>query len=135
MGDHDLWVSLGFHPTNLQVWNAVLTRTPGRLTRYSPSCSEGVFAPLSLADWTWLCFNSEGAFLRARMTFPSDYPINPPELKFISSMWHPNIYSDGRVCISILHPPGDDPLNPYESAAERWSPVHTVESIVGSLPL
>ena len=30
-----------------------------------------------------------------------------------------------KVCISILHPPGDDP-NGYERASERWSPVHTV---------
>jgi len=37
------------------------------------------------------------------------------------------VYSDGRVCISILHPPGDDP-NGYELASERWSPVHTVSS-------
>ncbi|KAL6954350.1 Ubiquitin-conjugating enzyme E2 14, partial [Sarracenia purpurea var. burkii] len=41
-------------------------------------------------------------------------------------------YPDGHVCISILHPPGDDP-NGYELASERWSPVHTVESIVLSI--
>ena len=35
------------------------------------------------------------------------------------------VYADGRVCISILHPPGDDP-NGYELASERWMPVHTV---------
>lgn len=35
------------------------------------------------------------------------------------------VYTDGKVCISILHPPGDDP-NGYELASERWSPVHTV---------
>lgn len=35
------------------------------------------------------------------------------------------VYPDGKVCISILHPPGDDP-NGYELAIERWSPVHTV---------
>ena len=35
------------------------------------------------------------------------------------------VYLDGRVCISILHPPGDDP-NGYELASERWMPVHTV---------
>ncbi len=29
------------------------------------------------------------------------------------------------MCISILHNPGDDP-NGYETASERWSPVHTV---------
>lgn len=37
------------------------------------------------------------------------------------------------MCISILHAPGFDPLNPQESAAEKWSPVHTVESIVLSI--
>ncbi|KAH1114772.1 hypothetical protein J1N35_008150 [Gossypium stocksii] len=41
-------------------------------------------------------------------------------------------YPDGRVCISILHPPGDDP-NGYELASERWMPVHTVGSIVLSI--
>ncbi|KAJ0962362.1 hypothetical protein J5N97_030190 [Dioscorea zingiberensis] len=42
------------------------------------------------------------------------------------------VYPDGRVCISILHAPGDDP-NGYELASERWTPVHTVESIVLSI--
>lgn len=37
------------------------------------------------------------------------------------------VYPDGRVCISILHNPGDDP-NGYETAAERWSPVQSVSS-------
>lgn len=35
------------------------------------------------------------------------------------------VYRDGRVCISILHAPGDDP-HAYESAGERWSPVQSV---------
>lgn len=35
------------------------------------------------------------------------------------------VYPDGRVCISILHAPGEDP-NGYELASERWTPVHTV---------
>lgn len=35
------------------------------------------------------------------------------------------VYPDGRICISILHPPADDP-NGYELASERWAPVHTV---------
>ena len=42
------------------------------------------------------------------------------------------VYPDGRVCISILHPAGDDP-NGYELASERWSPVHTVETILLSI--
>lgn len=42
------------------------------------------------------------------------------------------VYADGRVCISILHPPGDDP-NQYESSSERWSPVQSIEKILLSV--
>ncbi|GBC06181.1 hypothetical protein RclHR1_06670021 [Rhizophagus clarus] len=74
----------------------------------------------------------EGGFFKARMTFPKDYPLMPPKLKFISEMWHPNVYPDGEVCISILHPPGEDKYG-YEDAGERWMPVHTVETILLSV--
>lgn len=65
------------------------------------------------------------------------------------------VFSDGRVCISILHAPGDDPLGSidriiisskinkqntgnyllsgYELSAERWSPVQSVEKILLSV--
>ena len=75
----------------------------------------------------------EGGFLRAELIFPPEYPLLPPKMKFITPMWHPNIYADGTVCISILHAPGKDEYG-YEDASERWLPVHTVESIV-SLPI
>lgn len=42
------------------------------------------------------------------------------------------VYKDGTVCISILHPSGDDP-NHYESSSERWSPVQSVEKILLSV--
>ena len=42
------------------------------------------------------------------------------------------VYTDGRVCISILHTPGEDPLG-YESPAERWSPVQSIEKILLSV--
>jgi ubiquitin-conjugating enzyme E2 G2 len=42
------------------------------------------------------------------------------------------VYPNGVVCISILHPPGDDPLR-YESASERWSPVQGVRSVLLSV--
>ena len=42
------------------------------------------------------------------------------------------VYADGRVCISILHAPGDDPMG-YETSAERWSPVQSVEKILLSV--
>ena len=45
---------------------------------------------------------------------------------------HSSVYADGRVCISILHAPGDDPMG-YETSAERWSPVQSVEKILLSV--
>lgn len=51
---------------------------------------------------------------------------------FVSEIWHPNIEQNGEVCISILHEPGEDKYG-YENANERWSPVHTVETIMMSV--
>mmetsp|Transcript_90468 Transcript_90468/g.165684 ORF Transcript_90468/g.165684 Transcript_90468/m.165684 type:complete len:167 (+) Transcript_90468:92-592(+) len=75
----------------------------------------------------------EGGIFSAILTFPSDFPNNPPEMRFETEMWHPNIYPDGRVCISILHPPGTDRFNEQESADERWRPILGVHSILISV--
>ncbi|KAJ7851402.1 ubiquitin-conjugating enzyme E2G 1, isoform CRA_a [Mycena olivaceomarginata] len=53
-------------------------------------------------------------------------------MRFITPTWHPNIYSDGVVCVSTLHAPGEDQYG-YEDAGERWMPVHTVESVLVSV--
>ena len=54
-------------------------------------------------------------------------------MKFITEMWHPNIYEDGKVCISILHAPGTDAFNDQETADERWRPILGAESILLSV--
>jgi Ubiquitin-conjugating enzyme len=62
----------------------------------------------------WLTEGAQYAY--AHRTHTPTHTTHPP---------HPAVYADGRVCISILHNPGDDP-NGYESAAERWSPAQSV---------
>lgn len=74
----------------------------------------------------------EGGILKTRLSFPPEYPLQPPKMRFITPMWHPNIYPNGDVCISILHAPGEDQYG-YEDASERWLPVHTVETILISV--
>lgn len=74
-----------------------------------------------------------GAYFRAHLTFPPEYPLAPPKLVFQSPVpFHPNVYPSGELCISILHPPEEDRYG-YESAAERWSPVQTPETILLSV--
>ncbi|XP_028396461.1 ubiquitin-conjugating enzyme E2 G1-like [Dendronephthya gigantea] len=74
----------------------------------------------------------EGGFFRAELYFPKEYPQKPPKMKFTSDIWHPNVHKNGDVCISILHEPGEDKFG-YETASERWLPIHTVESILISV--
>jgi ubiquitin-protein ligase len=73
----------------------------------------------------------EGGIFKCQFKFNNNYPNKPPEFKFTSSMFHPNIYPDGRVCISILHE-GEDEFG-YESLSERWNPSQNVNSILMSI--
>ena len=73
----------------------------------------------------------EGGMFKGKMTFPKEYPNRPPELNFITNLYHPNIYKDGRVCISILHE-GIDEFG-YESVTERWNPSHGINTVLMSI--
>jgi len=97
--------------------------------------------------------NSAKGVYKLEMKFPVTFPMEPPELKFSSEFWHPNgpaivethplpfctesnasrtVYKDGKVCISILHPPGEDAMS-GERPEERWLPTHSVSSIMLSI--
>jgi len=64
---------------------------------------------------------------RLRILFPQSYPIEAPEVTFVTSSnpprsipLHPHIYSNGIICLDLLD-------------KEGWSPVHNTESICISL--
>lgn len=147
---------------NVVIWSAGsihLTLHPNHVERFrspsllSPSPSQplldlaknpidlvsvGLTDDSNLYDWEILIMGPdgtlyEGGFFKARLVFPSDFPNMPPTMTFISEMWHPNVYKDGKVCISILHPPGEDAFNSQESADERWRPILGVEQILISV--
>jgi ubiquitin-conjugating enzyme E2 G1 len=79
---------------------------------------------------TGLTGSQTGGNFRAHLTFPPNYPLMPPTLKFQKPIpFHPNIYENGTLCISTLHPPEEDRYG-YEHASERWSPVQSPETIL-----
>ncbi|KAG6535911.1 hypothetical protein ZIOFF_000942 [Zingiber officinale] len=125
--------------SNVFEWNVTIIGPPDTLYIYLRSDS-GIDKSCLLALLVESCYEnavilmrydgckshcSDGGFFNAIMSFPPNYPNSPPSVRFTSEMWHPNVYPDGRVCISILHPPGEDP-NGYELPSERWTPIHTL---------
>lgn len=74
----------------------------------------------------------QGGYFKAHMKFPPDYPYSPPSIRFLTKVWHPNVYENGDLCISILHPPVDDPQS-GELPCERWNPTQNVRTILLSV--
>ena len=60
----------------------------------------------------------DGTF-RLLLTFDESYPTKPPTVKFLSRMFHPNVYANGELCLDILQ--------------NRWSPTYDVAAILTSI--
>ena len=45
----------------------------------------------------------EGGNFKLKFDFPDNYPFKPPEVKFITTMYHPNIKKDtGEICLDVF---------------------------------
>ena len=100
---------------NLRAWNLSLT------------CNEGPHA---------------GTVFHGEMTFPDDYPSNPPTIKLCTRLAHPNVF-EGRdynqhtfaglegyyICLNMLRPPEDQHAEAYSG----WSSAYTVHAILMQL--
>eukprot|EP00051_Salpingoeca_urceolata_P012894 m.160939 g.160939 ORF g.160939 m.160939 type:complete len:231 (+) comp17631_c5_seq2:2006-2698(+) len=111
------------------------------LSSFSKEPLEGVMVSLADDDnflkWSVGIFGPpdtlyEGGYFKTTLEFPTDYPFSPPKMKFVTPMWHPNVYPDGTLCISILHPPGHDEMS-GERPEERWNPTQQVRTILLSV--
>lgn len=76
----------------------------------------------------------EGGYFPCTLDFPKEYPNKPPVMTFTTpGFWHPNVYKDGKVCISILHEAVEDEFNSQEKMSEKWRPILGIEAILVSV--
>ncbi|XP_011304222.1 ubiquitin-conjugating enzyme E2 T-like [Fopius arisanus] len=69
----------------------------------------------------------EGGLFNLEVEVDAHYPFHPPKMKFITSVYHPNIDTGGRICMDLLKIPKDD--------SGGWNPTITLESLFVAVQL
>lgn len=88
---------------------------------------KGIFAtPVSqnIMYWKAMVFGPketpwEGGIFGLQLCFDNEYPNRPPKVKFLRDLFHPNIYTDGHICLDVLQ--------------KNWSPTFDILTILTSV--
>ena len=78
----------------------------------------------NILQWDAIIFGPEDTCFAAgtfslELTFSNDYPEKAPKIKFLTQMFHPNIYKGGHICLDILQ--------------DKWSSTYDVAGILTSI--
>jgi ubiquitin-conjugating enzyme E2 A len=107
--------------------SAARRRLLNDLKRFEQDDTNGIFASPcedNIMTWEAVIFGPdetkwEGGSFKLLIEFSEEYPTKPPGVKFISNMFHPNIYADGKICLDIL--------------TNHWSPIYDVHTVLTSI--
>ena len=66
-----------------------------------------------------------GGIFKLEINIPERYPFEPPQIKFLTKIYHPNIDTAGRICLDVLK------ARPQGS----WKPAHNISTVLTSIHL
>ena len=88
------------------------------------NCSAGPTTESDLFHWQATIMGPadspfQGGVFFLNVHFPTDYPFKPPKITFTNRIYHPNINSNGSICLDILK--------------DQWSPALTISKVLLSI--
>ncbi|CAF1651140.1 unnamed protein product [Adineta ricciae] len=95
-----------------------LTQNPVEGINAAPVSADNIFQWNAILDGPDDSLFEDASFVLT-LKFPQDYPNHPPDVKFVTKVFHPNIYMDGSICLDILQ--------------QRWSASLDVSTLLVSI--
>ncbi len=130
LSEEDYWARLALEAKNMETEEPSFQPLQGDLRRW-----QGFILGTGIYD---------GGVFVIQVNVPRSFPYEPPTVRFVTKIWHPNIYR-GRVCVGILgkdwlpsmsltgvietlrnllnFPNPDDPLNQRASREAKRDPI------------
>ncbi|TSM04914.1 Ubiquitin-conjugating enzyme E2 T [Bagarius yarrelli] len=74
----------------------------------------------------------DGGLFTVEIKIPDRYPFEPPKMRFLTPIYHPNIDNAGRICLDVLKlPPKSSELKYnkviYLEKAQRWTAKYAMQ--------
>eukprot|EP00605_Chrysophyceae_sp_TOSAG23-4_P001642 GSChrysophyteH1.ASY1.ANO1.1803.1 assembled CDS len=101
-----------------------LMRDFKRLQKDAPAGIQAAPLDNNVMAWQAVIFGPddtawEGGTFKLLLEFTEEYPNKPPSVRFLSKIFHPNVYADGKICLDILQ--------------NQWSPIYDISAILTSI--